>query len=139
MALAATADAHYVRAGQWATLGLMILPTVIRTTEESLRSIPKSLREGSYALGATKWQVVRHHLVPYSVGGIATGTIIAMSRALGESAPLMAIGGRGIISVASNEAPAEVRLMIDSALGGDLRRARELPAVRAEPVDTIAL
>ncbi len=73
-------------------LGLLVLPIVIVTTREALRAIPQGIREAAYALGATKWQVVQHHLLPYSMGGIATGTIIAMSRALGESAPLMTIG-----------------------------------------------
>jgi phosphate transport system permease protein len=74
------------------TLGLLVLPIVIVTTREALRSIPSTIREAAYAAGATKWQVVRYHLVPYSLGGIATGTIIAMSRAVGETAPLITIG-----------------------------------------------
>jgi phosphate transport system permease protein len=74
------------------TLGLLVLPIVIVTTREALRSIPAAIREAAYAAGATKWQVVRYHLVPYSLGGIATGTIIAMSRAVGETAPLITIG-----------------------------------------------
>jgi phosphate transport system permease protein len=80
------------------TLALLILPIVIVTTREALRAIPQGIREAAYALGATKWQVVRHHLIPYSLGGIATGTIIAMSRALGESAPLMTIGALTFIT-----------------------------------------
>jgi phosphate transport system permease protein len=74
------------------TLGLLVLPIVIVATREALRSIPAAIREAAYAAGATKWQVVRYHLVPYSLGGIATGTIIAMSRAVGETAPLITIG-----------------------------------------------
>jgi phosphate transport system permease protein len=74
------------------TLGLLVLPIVIVTTREALRSIPAAIREASFAAGATKWQVVRYHLLPYSLGGIATGTIIAMSRAVGETAPLITIG-----------------------------------------------
>jgi phosphate transport system permease protein len=74
------------------TLGLLVLPIVIVTTREALRAIPNAIREASYAAGATKWQVIRHHLLPYSMGGIATGTIIAMSRAIGETAPLITIG-----------------------------------------------
>lgn len=75
-----------------ATLGLLVLPIIIVTTREALRAIPSAMREAAYAAGATKWQVVRYHLVPYSLGGIATGTIIAMSRAVGETAPLITIG-----------------------------------------------
>jgi phosphate transport system permease protein len=74
------------------TLGLLVLPIVIVTTREALRSIPSAIREAAFAAGATKWQVVRYHLLPYSLGGIATGTIIAMSRAVGETAPLITIG-----------------------------------------------
>jgi phosphate transport system permease protein len=71
------------------TLGLMILPTVIRTTEESLRSIPKSLREGSYALGATKWQTIWRVVLPPALPGILTGAILSIGRAAGETAPIM--------------------------------------------------
>lgn len=74
------------------TLGFLILPVVIVATRESLRAIPQYMREAAYALGATRLQVVRHHLLPYSSGGIATGVIIAMSRAIGETAPLVTIG-----------------------------------------------
>jgi phosphate transport system permease protein len=74
------------------TLGLLVLPIVIVTTREALRAIPSTIREAAYAAGATRWQVVRYHLIPYSLGGIATGIIIAMSRAIGETAPLITIG-----------------------------------------------
>lgn len=74
------------------TLGLLVLPIIIVSTREALRTIPQAIREASYACGATKWQVIRYHLLPYSMGGIATGTIIAMSRAIGETAPLITIG-----------------------------------------------
>jgi phosphate transport system permease protein len=74
------------------TLGLLVLPIVIVATREALRAIPSAIREASFAAGATKWQVVRYHLLPYSLGGIATGTIIATSRAVGETAPLITIG-----------------------------------------------
>lgn len=71
------------------TLALMVLPTVIRTTEEALRSVPDSLREGSYALGATRWQTVRRVVIPPSVPGIITGAILSIGRAAGETAPIM--------------------------------------------------
>jgi len=71
------------------TLALMVLPTVIRTTEEALRSVPGSLREGSYALGATKWQTVRRVVLPPAMPGIITGAILAIGRAAGETAPIM--------------------------------------------------
>jgi phosphate transport system permease protein len=79
------------------TLGFLVLPIVIVTTREALRTIPRNIREAAYALGATKWQVVWDHLIPYSLGGILTGTIIALSRAIGETAPLIVIGAQGYI------------------------------------------
>jgi len=74
------------------TLALLVLPIVIVATREALRAIPNGIREAAYALGATRWQVIKDHLVPYASGGIATGVIVAISRAMGETAPLMTIG-----------------------------------------------
>jgi phosphate transport system permease protein len=74
------------------TLGMLILPIVIVATREAIRGIPRHMREAAYALGATRWQVVKHHVLPYSGGGISTGVIIALSRAIGETAPLVPIG-----------------------------------------------
>jgi phosphate transport system permease protein len=71
------------------TLALMVLPTVIRTTEEALRSVPDSIREGSYALGATKWQTIRKVVIPPAMPGIITGAILSIGRAAGETAPIM--------------------------------------------------
>jgi phosphate transport system permease protein len=76
----------------------LILPIVIVATREALRAIPGTIREASYALGATKWQTVWHHLLPYALGGIATGTIIGLSRAIGETAPLVTIGALTFIA-----------------------------------------
>lgn len=80
------------------TLAFLILPIVIVATREALRTIPQSMRDAAYALGSTKWQVVRHHLLPYSIGGTLTGVIIAMSRAIGETAPLITIGALTFIA-----------------------------------------
>ncbi|MBX7137654.1 MAG: phosphate ABC transporter permease PstA [Oligoflexia bacterium] len=74
------------------TLGLLVLPIVIISTREAIRTVPRRIREASLALGATKWQTIRHHVLPYSMGGILTGAIISISRALGETAPLITIG-----------------------------------------------
>ena len=74
------------------TLALLVLPTVILSTREALRAVPSSLREGSYALGATKWQTVWHQVLPAAFPGILTGLILALSRAIGETAPLVTIG-----------------------------------------------
>lgn len=74
------------------TLGLLVLPIVIIATREAIRAIPNTIREASIGLGATKWQTIRYHVLPYSTGGILTGAIIAMSRAVGETAPLVLVG-----------------------------------------------
>lgn len=74
------------------TLGLLILPIIIVTTREAIRAIPNTIREASYAVGASKWQTIRYHILPYSFGGILTGVIISLSRAIGETAPLITIG-----------------------------------------------
>lgn len=80
------------------TLGLLVLPIIIVTTRESLRTIPQHIREAAFALGASRWQVIWDHLLPYSSGGIMTGVIIALSRAIGETAPLITIGALTFIS-----------------------------------------
>jgi phosphate transport system permease protein len=80
------------------TLGLLILPIVIVATREAIRSIPGAIREGAYALGATQWQTTAHHIVPYSMGGILTGVIIGMARAIGETAPVITIGALTFIA-----------------------------------------
>ena len=74
------------------TLALLALPVVILATREALRAVPSSLREGSYALGATKWQTILHQVLPAAMPGILTGLILALSRAVGETAPLITIG-----------------------------------------------
>ncbi len=79
-------------------LALLILPVVIMATREAIRAIPGSIREASYALGATKWQTVSHHVIPYSTGGILTGIIIGLSRAIGETAPLITVGALTFIA-----------------------------------------
>lgn len=80
------------------TLGLLILPIVIVSTRESIRAIPVAIREAAYAVGATKWQVVYDHVLKYSYGGILTGIIIGMARALGETAPIITIGALTFIA-----------------------------------------
>ncbi len=80
------------------TLGLLVLPLVIINTQEAIRAVPASLREAAYALGATRWQVVWHHVLPVALPGIMTGTILALSRALGETAPLVVVGASTFIT-----------------------------------------
>jgi phosphate transport system permease protein len=74
------------------TLALLALPVVILATREALRTVPSTIREGSYALGATKWQTIWHQVLPMALPGILTGLILSLSRAVGETAPLIAIG-----------------------------------------------
>ena len=80
------------------TLALLILPVVIVATREAIRSIPQAIREGAYAVGATQWQTVRYHILPYSSAGILTGVIIGMARAIGETAPVITIGALTFIA-----------------------------------------
>jgi len=80
------------------TLALLILPVVIVATRESLRTIPREIREAAYALGATRWQMISDHVLPYSKGGILTGVIIGMARAIGETAPIITIGALTFIA-----------------------------------------
>jgi phosphate transport system permease protein len=75
-----------------ATLALLALPVVILSTREALRTVPSTIREGSYALGATKWQTIWHQVLPMALPGVLTGLILALSRAIGETAPLITIG-----------------------------------------------
>ena len=75
-----------------ATMALLVLPIVILSTREALRTVPKSMREGSYALGATKWQTIWHQVLPSAMPSLFTGVILALSRAIGETAPLITIG-----------------------------------------------
>jgi phosphate transport system permease protein len=80
------------------TLGLLVMPIIIVATREAIRSIPQVIREGAYACGATQWQVVSNHLLPYSSPGILTGVIIGLSRAIGETAPIITIGALTFIA-----------------------------------------
>ncbi|MCM8613652.1 phosphate ABC transporter permease PstA [Accumulibacter sp.] len=80
------------------TLALLILPVVIVATREAIRTIPQNIREGAYACGSSKWQVVSHHIIPYSLPGIMTGVIIGLARAIGETAPIITIGALTFIA-----------------------------------------
>ncbi|MGI8945889.1 MAG: phosphate ABC transporter permease PstA [Thermoleophilaceae bacterium] len=80
------------------TLGLLVLPTVILAAREALRSVPSSIREGALALGATRWQTIRRQVLPVAVPGIVTGVILAVSRAIGETAPLLLVGAATFVT-----------------------------------------
>ena len=83
--------ANVVVAGGF-TLALLVLPVIIVATREALRAVPHSIREASYGLGATKWQTIWNQVLPSALGGVMTGTILALSRAIGETAPLLILG-----------------------------------------------
>lgn len=84
------------------TMALLILPTIIISSQEALRTVPSSLKQASYALGTTKWQTITGVILPYSIPGILTGTILGISRALGEAAPLIVVGALAYVSFIPN-------------------------------------
>jgi phosphate transport system permease protein len=79
------------------TLALLILPVIIIASQESIRAVPRSIRLGAYALGATRWEAIRYHVFPLALPGILTGTILALSRAIGEAAPLIVVGALAFV------------------------------------------
>jgi len=91
-------DLGFIVAAGSLTLGLLVLPTVILAAREAIRAVPPSIREGSLALGATRWQTIRRQVLPASVPGIATGVILAISRAIGETAPLLLVGATTFVT-----------------------------------------
>jgi len=80
------------------TLSLLIMPVIIMAAQEAIRAVPRTIREAAYGLGATRWQVVRYQVLPMAVPGIMTGTILALSRAVGETAPLIMVGAAGFVA-----------------------------------------
>lgn len=80
------------------TLGLLTLPIIIVSAEEALKTVPRSMREAAFGLGASRWQVVRHHVLPYALPGMLTGAILALARSAGETAPLILVGAAAFIS-----------------------------------------
>ena len=79
------------------TLALLILPVIIIASQEAIKAVPNTIRLGAYALGATRWETIRHHVFPLALPGILTGTILALSRAIGEAAPLIIIGALAFV------------------------------------------
>jgi len=79
-------------------MAILVLPILITNAQEAIRAVPNSLRQASYGLGATQWQTIWHHVLPYALPGILTGTILAISRALGETAPLIIVGAATYIT-----------------------------------------
>jgi phosphate transport system permease protein len=80
------------------TLALLILPVVIIASQEAIRAVPSSLRQAAFALGATRWQVARDHVLPAALPGILTGIILSISRAIGETAPLLVVGAAAYVT-----------------------------------------
>jgi phosphate transport system permease protein len=93
------------------TLALLILPIIIVATREALKAVPKTLREASYGIGATKWQTIWHQVLPASAGGILTGIILALSRAVGETAPLIVIGALAYVPFVPTSPMSEFTVM----------------------------
>ena len=91
-------DLGFIVAAGSLTLALLVLPTVILAAREAIRAVPPSIREGSLALGATQWQTIRRQVLPASIPGIATGVILAVSRAIGETAPLLLVGATTFVT-----------------------------------------
>ena len=108
------------------TLGLLVLPVVIIVSREAMRAVPPSIREGSLALGATKWQTIWKQVLPGAIAGIATGVILALSRAIGETAPLILVGATAFRLVRPDD-----RRPVLGAADRDLRRRRR--AARGVP------
>jgi phosphate transport system permease protein len=91
------------------TLAVLVLPIVILISMEALRAVPKSIREAAYGVGATRWEVVRSHVLPYAAPGIFTGAILSLARAFGETAPLLLVGAvTGYLSTPTSQTPLEI-------------------------------
>src|SRR5687768_6950914 len=84
------------------TLALLILPVIIIASQEAIKAVPNSLRLGAYALGATRWETIRYHVLPQALPGVLTGTILALSRAVGEAAPMILIGALAFVPFVPN-------------------------------------
>ena len=111
------------------TLAVLVMPIVILITMEALRAVPSSIREGAYGVGATRWEVVRSHVLPYAAPGIFTGAILALARAFGETAPLLLVGAvTGYISTPSGRTPLEILQGPYTALPTQIFAWAKLPA-----------
>ncbi len=98
------------------TLSLLILPVVIVTTREAVRGVPQEMRQAALAIGATKWQATQDHVLPYALPGIVTGIIIGMSRAIGETAPLILIGGLTFVAFLPITRPGDAKFEVIGAV-----------------------
>jgi phosphate transport system permease protein len=98
------------------TLALLILPVVIVATREAVRGVPQEIRHAALAIGATKWQTTQHHVLPYALPGVVTGIIIGISRALGETAPLIMIGGLTFVAFLPITVPGDAKFEVIGAV-----------------------
>jgi phosphate transport system permease protein len=111
------------------TLAVLVMPIVILITMEALRAVPSSIREGAYGVGATRWEVVRSHVLPYAAPGIFTGAILALARAFGETAPLLLVGAvTGYLSTPTGQTPLEILQGPYTALPTQIFAWAKLPA-----------
>jgi phosphate transport system permease protein len=111
------------------TLAVLVMPIVILITMEALRAVPANIREGAYGVGATRWEVVRSHVLPYAAPGIFTGAILALARAFGETAPLLMVGAvTGYLSTPSGQTPVEILQGPYTALPTQIFAWAKLPA-----------
>jgi phosphate transport system permease protein len=111
------------------TLAVLVMPIVILITMEALRAVPRGIREGAYGVGATRWEVVRSHVLPYAAPGIFTGAILALARAFGETAPLLLVGSvTGYLSTPSGRPPLEIVQGPYTALPTQIYAWSKLPA-----------
>ena len=111
------------------TLAVLVMPIVILITMEALRAVPRGIREGAYGVGATRWEVVRSHVLPYAAPGIFTGAILALARAFGETAPLLLVGSvTGYLSTPSGRTPLEIVQGFYTALPTQIFAWSKLPA-----------
>lgn len=111
------------------TLAVLVMPIVILITMEALRAVPRGIREGAYGVGATRWEVVRSHVLPYAAPGILTGAILALARAFGETAPLLLVGAvTGYLSTPPGRTPVEILQGPYTALPTQIFAWAKLPA-----------
>jgi phosphate transport system permease protein len=91
------------------TLSVLVMPIIILVTMEALRAVPRSIREAAYGVGATRWEVIRSHVLPYAAPGVFTGTILSLARAFGETAPILLVGAvTGFLSSPPGRSPIEI-------------------------------
>jgi len=111
------------------TLAVLVMPIVILITMEALRAVPRGIREGAYGVGATRWEVVRSHVLPYAAPGIFTGAILSLARAFGETAPLLLVGAvTGYLSTPTGRTPVEILQGPYTALPTQIFAWARLPA-----------